>query len=298
MLITGRARLAGVLGFPVGHSLSPRLHGYWLERYAIDGAYVPLAVAPADLELAFRALPKLGFLGWNVTLPHKEAACRLVDELDGSAIRAGVVNTIRVDAAGRTRGYSTDGYGFLANLRAEVAGWRAGEGPVVLVGTGGASRAVAQALLEAGCTRLRLTNRTRARAEKLAADLRGQGGNPKIEVWSWQARHDALAGASLCVNCSSLGMTGQPPLELDLGALPLQSPVVDLVYVPLETGLLAAARQRGHPVVDGLGMLIWQAVPGFSYWGGVEPAVDEATRRVLLEALAPTRPDGARPLER
>jgi shikimate dehydrogenase len=287
MLITGRARLAGVLGFPVGHSLSPRLHGYWLERYGIDGAYVPLAVSPADLGLAFAALPRLGFRGWNVTLPHKEAACRLVDELDRSAARAGVVNTVRVDAAGRTCGYSTDGYGFLANLRAAVPGWAAGEGPAALIGTGGAARAVGLALLEAGCRRLRLANRTPGRAERLAADLGDVDPDAEIEVWSWEARHEALAGASLCVNCTSLGMAGQAELELDLAALPVRSPVADLVYVPLETALLAAARQRGHPVVDGLGMLVWQAVPGFRHWGGVEPAVDEATRRVLLEALVP-----------
>lgn len=285
-MISARARLAGVIGFPVGHSLSPRLHGYWMECHRIDGAYVPLAVAPADLRLAFSALPKLGFLGWNVTLPHKEAARDLVDELDRSAARAGVVNTVRVDAHGRTRGYSTDGYGFLANLGVQAPGWRAGEGPAVLIGTGGATRAVALALLDAGCGRLRLTNRTRARAERLAADLTGLAGGADIEVRDWEGRHGALSGAGLCVNCSSLGMSGQPRLELDLAMLPPASPVADLVYTPLETDLLAAARQRGHPVVDGLGMLIWQAVPGFLHWGGVEPTVDEAVRQVLLEALA------------
>lgn len=286
MSISGRARLAGVIGWPVAHSLSPCLHNAWLERHGIDGAYVPLAVAPANLALAFAALPRLGFRGWNVTLPHKEAARDLVDELDPTAARAGVVNTVLVSADGRTRGYSSDGYGFLANLRDRAPGWRAGAGPAVLVGTGGAARAVALALLEAGCTRLRLTNRTRARAERLAADLRRLEDKAEIEVHDWQDRHAALAGAALCVNCSSLGMTGQPPLELDLAALPPTASVADLVYVPLETGLLAAARQRGHPVVDGLGMLIWQAVPGFSHWGGVEPAVDEAVRQLLLGALA------------
>jgi shikimate dehydrogenase len=286
MLISGKARLAGVVGWPVGHSLSPRLHGHWLERYGIDGAYVPLAVRPGDLALAFRALPRLGFLGWNVTIPHKEAALRLVDGRDLSAERTGVVNTVMVDADGRTRGSSTDGPGFLANLRAQVPGWRPEAGPTTLIGTGGGARAVATALLDAGVPGLRLTNRTRERALALAQALRAMFPGAAVELVPWALRAAALEGAALCVNGTSLGMRGQPPLALDLAALPVTSPVADLVYVPLETPLLAAARARGHPVVDGLGMLLHQAVPGFAHWGGVTPEVDAATRAVLLEALA------------
>ena len=285
MLLSGKARLAGVIGWPVGHSLSPRLHGHWLQRHGIDGAYLPLPVRPDDIELAFRALPRLGFLGWNVTLPHKEAAFRLVDGHDPSALRTGVVNTVMVDADGRTRGYSTDGGGFLANLRAQASGWRPQAGPAVLVGCGGAARAVAVALLDAGVPELRLTNRTADRALALKEVLERDFPAAAIALLPWEARAAALEGAALCVNTTSLGMKGQPPLDLDLSALPLASPVADLVYVPLETELLAGARRRGHPVVDGLGMLLHQAVPGFAHWGGVTPEVDAAARGVLLEAL-------------
>lgn len=291
-------RLAAVLGFPIGHSLSPVLHGAWFARHGIAGSYLPLAVAPDDLALAFQALPRLGFRGWNVTLPHKEEAARLVDELDLSAVRAGVVNTVLVHADQRLRGYSTDGFGFLANLRAQVPGWRAGEGPAVLLGTGGAARAVAVALLEAGVGQVRLVNRSAARAERLARDLARLFPEARLEVDAWAARAASLEGAALCVNCTSLGMIGQPPLELPLDALPRTAVVADLVYRPLRTPLLAAAHRRGHPVMDGLGMLVWQAVPGFRHWGGVTPEVDEAIRAVLLEALGEPCGPGAAPLER
>ena len=280
-------RLAAVLGWPVAHSLSPALHGHWFARHGIAGSYVALPVAPDDLALAFRALPRLGFLGWNVTLPHKEAALALVDSRDPSAERTGTVNTVLVDADGRTRGYSTDGAGFLANLWDQAPGWRAGQGPAALIGTGGATRAVAMSLIEAGVPALRLVNRTVARAEELAAALRQAVPAATVEVVPWPERAAALAGAGLCINGTSLGMAGQPPLELELAALPRSSPVADLVYVPLETPLLQAARAAGHPVVDGLGMLMHQAVPGFRHWGGVTPLVDEALRRVLLDRLSP-----------
>lgn len=286
MLLSGKARLAGVVGWPIGHSLSPRLHGHWIERHGLDAAYVPLAVAPDDVEAAFALLPRLGFRGWNVTLPHKEAAFRLVHERDLSAERTGSVNTVLVYADGRTRGYSTDGAGFMANLRQQAPGWRAEAAPAVLLGTGGAARAVAVALLDAGVPGLRLANRTAARAEALAAALRALFPAVGIACVAWDQRAAALDGAGLCVNGSSLGMHGQPPLDLALDALPVASPVADLVYVPLETGLLQAARRRGHPAVDGLGMLIQQAVPGFRHWGGVEPRVDASTAAVLLQALA------------
>lgn len=286
MLLSGKARLAGVMGWPVGHSLSPRLHGHWIARHGLDAAYVPLPTRPEDVETAFRLLPRLGFLGWNVTLPHKEAAFRLVDGHDVSALRTGSVNTVLVDAEGRTRGHSTDGEGFLANLRHQAPDWRAPAGPTALIGTGGAARAVAVALLDAGAPSLRLANRTPARALELAQALRSLFPGAAVGTVAWEERAAALDGAALCVNCSSLGMHGQPPLDLALDALPPESPVADLVYVPLETPLLRAARQRGHPAVDGLGMLVRQAVPGFRHWGGIEPTVDAATSAVLLEALA------------
>jgi shikimate dehydrogenase len=282
-----RPRLAGVIGWPVAHSLSPSLHGHWFEACGVRGRYTALAVRPGELALAFGMLPSLGFRGWNVTLPHKEAALRLIDECDRSAERTGSVNTVLVYADGRTRGYSTDGAGFLANLDAQAPEWREGKGPAVLLGTGGAARAVAVMLLDAGVGALRLVNRTRERADALAHDLRALFPRVVLEVLDWGDRDTSLAGAALCVNCTSLGMKGQPPLDLDLSALPLTSTVADLVYVPLETPLLAAARAWGHPVVDGLGMLIHQAVPGFRHWGGIEPRVDQAARDVLLQRLFP-----------
>ena len=302
--LTGRARLAAVIGWPIAHSLSPVLHGHWFRTCGIDGVMVPLAVRPEDLAATFRLLPRLGFLGWNVTIPHKQAAAGLVDALEPAARRLGAVNTVLVGADGRTQGRNTDGAGFLAGLRAAVPGWRPGAGPAVILGAGGAVRAVAAALYDArvgdagtggaGVPALRLVNRTAARAQALAFSLRESGVPPAagsagaagtIEVVAWERRAQALAGAALLVNGTSLGMAGAPALDLDLDALPRTAVVADLVYTPLETGLLAAARARGHTVVDGLGMLVHQAVPGFTHWGGTAPEVDEATRHALLTAL-------------
>jgi shikimate dehydrogenase len=280
--LSGRAALAGVMGWPVGHSLSPRLHGFWLRQHRIDGAYVPLAVEPANLARALRALPALGFRGANLTIPHKEPALALVDRITPTAERIGAVNTVVVTPDGLL-GDNTDGYGFMENLAAGAPGWRAADGPAVLLGAGGAARAIAVALIDARAPELRLINRTPARAEALAgqlADTARQHG-AALAVLSWQAR-DALAGASLLVNTTSLGMTGQPPLEIDLRGLPRGALVTDIVYSPLETGLLAAARASGHAVVDGLGMLLHQARPGFRAWFGVEPEVSEALRASVL----------------
>ncbi|MEZ5823229.1 MAG: shikimate dehydrogenase [Geminicoccaceae bacterium] len=280
-MLSGKTGLAGVMGWPVAHSLSPRLHNHWLERAGTDGVYVPLAVRPEDLAAAVKLLPRIGFRGFNVTIPHKTAMFDLVDEVDPVARRMRAVNTVLVDESGRTTGHNTDGYGFIANLRESVPGWRADEGVAVLLGTGGAARAVASALIDAGVRGLRLVNRTRAKAEALAVEIASWSDVP-VEVADWERRGEALGDAGLCVQCSSLGMKGQPPLEIDLAALPRSAPVADIVYVPLETPLLAAARERGNPVVDGLGMLLHQAVPGFRHWGGAEPVIDEAVRRLML----------------
>ena len=281
MLLTGKARLAGVLGWPIGHSRSPALHGHWFRRYGIDGTYVPLPVRPEDLELAFRALPRLGFRGWNVTVPHKEAACRLVDELDPSARRIGAVNTVLVREDGRTQGLNSDGLGFLANLRQQAPGWRPEQGKALLLGAGGSARAVAVALLGAGVPALRLVNRTTARAAALAEELAPLG---PAAALSWEQAADALGDEALLVNCTSLGMTGQPPMDLPLDALPRSAVAADLVYAPLETVLLAAARARGNVAVEGLGMLLHQAVPGLAHWGGVTPEVAHDLRRSVLAA--------------
>lgn len=277
MRLSGSARLAGVLGWPVGHSRSPRLHGHWLEVHGIDGAYLPLPVRPERFESAVRALVDLGFRGANVTLPHKEAALALCDAVTPLARRIGSVNTL-VFREGSIEGDSSDGFGFLENLRQEAPSWRAEAGPAVVLGAGGAARAVVAALLDAGAPRVRLLNRTPVRAEALAGELGGA-----IEVLGWGDWRPALAGAGLLVNTTTLGMTGQPPLEIELAALPPAALVNDIVYAPLETPLLAAARARGNPVADGLGMLLHQARPGFEAWFGVAPAVTPALRRAVLE---------------
>ncbi len=269
--ITGRARVAGVFGWPAGHSRSPQLHNHWLARHGIDGAYVPLPVPPEHFEAAVRGVMAAGFAGANVTLPHKEAAFALCDERSDFAARAGAVNTL-VFQGGRIIGDNTDGFGFLENLRAHAPAWRPGFGPAVLLGAGGAARAIALALLDAGVPELVLVNRSAGRAEALAAAL-----GPRARV----ADTPPLAHAALLVNTTSLGMTGQPPLDLDLSAMRV-GVVADAVYVPLETPLLAAARAQGLVAVPGLGMLLHQARPGFAAWFGVQPMVDAALEAAVL----------------
>ena len=278
--LSGKPKLAGVMGWPIGHSLSPRLHGYWLRQYAVDGAYVPLAVRREDFAEAVRMLPRLGFAGANVTVPHKEAALAAVDEAAGEARRIGAVNTIVVRADGSLMGWNSDGFGFMENLKAGVAGWSPGLGPAVVLGAGGAARAVCAALVDGGVPELRLVNRTASRAEALAADIGGP-----IEVVSWAERESALDGARLLTNTTTLGMAGSPPLDLALERLPPEAAVTDIVYAPLRTPLLVAASARGNPTVDGLGMLLHQARPGFAAWFGVEPEVTDEMRAFVLAGI-------------
>lgn len=275
--LSGSSRLAGVMGWPVSHSRSPRLHGFWLESLRIDGAYLPLPVRPEHLATALRALPLLGFRGVNLTVPHKAAALAAIDRPSPQALRIGAVNTVVVDAEGALHGSNTDVFGFRESLRSALPDWRADRGPAVLVGAGGAARAVAAALVEVGTPEIRLVNRTRDRALRLAEEIVGP-----FRVVDWRDRREALAGAALLVNATSLGMAGQPPLDLDLAALPVSAVVNDIVYAPLETPLLAAARRRGNAVVDGLGMLLHQARPGFAAWFGAEPQVTPALRDFVL----------------
>jgi shikimate dehydrogenase len=276
-MISGKARLTGLLGWPVGHSRSPRLHNFWLDRLGLDGAYVPLPVRPEDLALVVPALARMGFIGVNVTVPHKEAVLRLVDRLDPIAARIGAVNCITVQPDGSLGGTNTDAAGFLLNLREARPGFDPAAGPIVLLGAGGAARAAAAALLEAGATEIRLLNRSLDKAQALAESLGGA-----IRPLDWSRRHEALAGAQLLVNSTSLGMNGQPALELRLDALPSGALVNDLVYAPLETPLLAAALARGNTTADGLGMLLHQAVPCFAAWWGVEPPLTAEIRRLML----------------
>jgi shikimate dehydrogenase len=269
-VLSGSARLAGILGWPVAHSRSPRLHGFWLDRHGIDGAYVPLPVRPEHLPGAVRALRDLGFRGGNVTIPHKEAAVALCDRLEDSAARAGAVNTLVFEPDGAIVGLNTDGAGFVAALAQAVPDFSPAEGPAVLFGAGGGARAVAASLLEAGCPEVVLVNRTIARAEAVAAAL---GRGVTVAAWGDAA---PLARASLLVNTTSLGMKGEPPLSVPLDALRPAAVVADLVYVPRITSLLDRAAARGHRTMGGLPMLLHQAGLGFSRWFGVLPEVDEA----------------------
>ena len=280
MMLSGAARLAGVMGWPVAHSRSPRLHGFWLEHYGIDGAYLPLPVRPEKLEAALRALPVLGFAGCNLTIPHKEAALKLIDRIDPLAKRIGAVNTVVVSSEGELSGSNTDVFGFRENLLAGAPGWRADRGPAVVIGAGGASRAALAVLTDGGAKEIRLLNRTRDRAEALAALF-----GPTVKVIDWDERAAALEGTTLLVNSTSLGMTGQPPLDLALDALPRDAVVTDMVYVPLETQLLRDARHRGNVAVDGLGMLLHQGRPGFAAWFGVDPEVTAAQREAVLATM-------------
>lgn len=272
---------AGVMGWPVDHSLSPRVHGYWLKQYEIDGEYVRLSIAPENFAEALRALGEGGFAGCNVTVPHKEAALKVVDEVHPLAASIGAVNTVVVRDDGTLYGFNTDGFGFLENLKHGHKDFDPARGPAVVLGAGGAARAVVATLLDAGAPEVRLLNRTRERAEELAADLKGIG-QGQITVKDWDARAEVLEGSALLVNTTTLGMQGKPALELDLSALPTDALVNDIVYVPLETDLLARARARGNPVVDGLGMLLHQARPGFEAWFGRLPNVSDAQRDFVL----------------
>ena len=274
-LLTGHAALAGVIGWPVDHSRSPRLHGSWLDRYGIDGAYLPLPVRPADFAGVLAALPRMGFAGANVTIPHKEAAFAACDRIEDSARRAGAVNTL-IFRDNAITGTNTDGAGFIANLRAHQADPAAG--PALVLGAGGAARAIGAALLDVGAPVI-FCNRNPDRAQTLAQAL------PPAKVIAWSQRHAVLADVALVVNATSLGMMGYPPLDLSLDRAQFVLAVADIIYVPLETPLLADARARGLHAVEGLGMLLHQAVPGFAAWFGVTPVVDEALYSVVAGDL-------------
>lgn len=283
MKITGTTRLAGIMGWPVAHSRSPVLHGFWLDETGADGAYLPLPVRPENIEAALRALPVLGFRGCNLTIPHKQTALAVVDRVEPAARRIGAVNTIVVAPDGSLEGRNTDVFGFRENLREAVPQWDPAAGPAVILGAGGSARAVAAALAEAGVGEIRIVNRTLARAEAVARDLSTP--TIRISVHPWQEAGIVQRHAGLLVNTTSLGMSGEPPLRIDLSELPLSAPVVDIVYVPLETGLLAAARRLGHPVVDGLGMLLHQGRPGFEAWFGAPVRVTPGLRAAVMETL-------------
>ncbi len=282
---------AAVLGWPASHSLSPRLHGYWLGELGINGTYRAINVEPEKFSGKLHALAAKGYKGFNVTLPHKEAALAAVDEADAEARRIGAVNTIVVGGDGRLLGSNTDGYGFIENLKANPAGLDAGAiitgGPAVVLGAGGAARSVVAALDNAGAPEIRVVNRTVEKARAMAHDISHDIGREKgaaIGVFSWPEREKALTGAALLVNATALGMGGGTALEIALDNLPPGALVTDIVYTPLITPLLAAAARRGNPTVDGLGMLIHQARPGFNAWFGAWPEITPGLRENILAA--------------
>ena len=270
--------LAGVIGWPVAHSRSPTLHRFWFAAHGVQGDYLRLPVRPAAVSTALRGLAALGFAGCNVTLPHKEAAAAAVDRLSPGAARLGAVNLVTITPDGTLDGDNTDGGGFLAHLRHTHPAWRL-DRPAVILGAGGAARAIAGALIDAGVPALRVANRNPSRAEHLVAAIGGM-------VVPWDARDDALTGAGLLVNTTTQGMTGQPPLALDLASLPKDAIVADIVYAPLETPLLATARRQGRPTLDGLGMLLHQAVPAFEAFTGIRPAVTPDLADAVAATLA------------
>jgi len=280
MAANERFLMAGVMGWPVMHSRSPMLHNYWFKHYKLAGTYVPLAIRPEGLAAALRALHPLGFAGTNLTIPHKQQAMAIVDEVDTVARRIGAISCVVVRPDGSLAGTNNDHYGFVYNVRQEQPGWRAEAGPAVVIGAGGGARAVCYGLIDAGAPRIRLVNRSPDRAAKLAAEFGGP-----IEVLPWERRHAALDGAALVVNTTSQGMVGQPPLDLRLDALPAAALVCDIVYTPLETPLLAAARRRGNRTVDGLGMLLHQARPAWKAWFDIEPEVTAELRALIVATL-------------
>lgn len=274
-----RIPLAGVIGSPVAHSKSPALHGHWLKQYGIAGHYVPLDVAQADLEDVLKAMPKMGFVGANVTIPHKESVLKHADVVTDRASLIGAANTLIFRGDGKLHADNTDGYGFIENLRQGVTDWDPKSGPAVVLGAGGAARAVITALLDAGVYEIRLSNRTRTRSDVLRTEF-----GTKIVVYDWVQAGNAIDGAATLVNTTALGMEGKPEFRVPLDGLTPRTVVTDLVYAPLETTLLRRAKEAGCRTVDGLGMLLHQAVPGFERWFGVRPEVDESLRRVVLSA--------------
>lgn len=272
-----RIPLAGVIGSPVAHSRSPLVHGHWLRTYGIAGHYVPLHVEPGQLEEVVRSLPKMGFVGANITIPHKEQIMEIADQVTDRATLIGAANTLIFRPDGSILADNTDGYGFITNLHQAAPDWDPATGPAVVFGAGGASRAVIASLLEAGVPEILLSNRTRERADQFRSEF-----GSRIQVVDWVQVGNVIEQAALLVNTTSLGMVGKPRLRVPLDGLRSSTVVTDLVYTPLKTDMLQWAEDIGCTTVDGLGMLLHQAVPGFERWFGKRPEVDAATREATL----------------
>ncbi len=272
-----RIPLAGVIGSPIAHSKSPVLHGHWLKRYGIKGYYIPMDVAQDDLAEVIRTLPLMGFVGVNVTIPHKETVLDLADIVTDRAALIGAANTLIFRKDGKIHADNTDGYGFIENLRHGAPGWDPLAGPAAVIGAGGACRAVVASLLEVGVKEIRLSNRTRNRADILKREF-----GARVKVFDWVKAGNMMEGAATVVNTTSLGMVGKPEFRVPLDALSPSAVVTDLVYAPLDTAFLVKAREKGCVTVDGLGMLLHQAVPGFERWFGERPEVDDDLRNAVL----------------
>ena len=269
--------VAAVLGHPINHSKSPKLHNYWLSLFNIDGYYIPLDIDPRYFENSVRALSGLGFVGANVTIPYKEKVLKIADKISDRAAIIGAANTLTFLPDGKIYADNTDGYGFLQNIKCKYNDWTAGEGTSVVFGAGGASRAILGALIEDGANEVILANRTRSRADQLRSDF-----GAKIKVVDWMKVQNYLSDASTVINATSLGMDGKAELPIPLQGLKKNTLVTDIVYTPLNTPLLENAAKRGCRTVDGLGMLIHQAIPGFERWFGVKPDVSEKLRELLI----------------
>jgi shikimate dehydrogenase len=269
-----------VMGWPVMHSRSPRLHNYWLGRYGLVGAYVPLAIHAEGLRAALRALPALGFSGCNLTIPHKEAALEIVDEVDPPARRIGAINCVVVRPDGSLFGRNHDGWGYIESIIEAAPDWRADAGPIVVLGAGGGARAVVVGLADRGAEEIRVVNRSFDRARELERTIGGP-----VRAIDWANRTDALGGAAMLVNTTSQGMVGQGALDIPLDRLPKSALVSDIIYVPEETPLLAAARARGNRTINGFGMLLHQARPAFRDWFGVMPEVTPELRAMIAATI-------------
>ncbi len=269
--------MAGVMGWPVTHSRSPVIHNHWIRQYGLNGTYGLFPVEPQNIDDAIRGLKALGLAGCNITIPHKVEAMKRMDWVDPLAQRMGAINTIVVQADGALHGYNNDGFGFIQSLRDDKPDWRADAGPITVLGAGGAARAIVLSLIDEGASEIRLINRTRVKADALAQEF-GQ----VVTAYDWSERHDALAGCALLINTTNQGMHGQPDLDLQLDQLPTSALVADAIYIPLETALLAQARQRGNTGVNGLGMLLNQARPAFKAWFGVMPEITPELRQAII----------------
>ncbi len=270
---------AGVVGWPVAHSRSPLIHGYWLQQYGIAGEYVKIAVEAGHAEAFFRDLRHKDLVGCNVTVPHKQAAFRAADRPDEAAKSVKAANTLWLDD-GVLCASNTDIYGFLQNLDDQAPGWDHIGLAAAVLGSGGAARGIIRGLLDRGVPHIRLANRTRERAETLAAEF-----SQSVTVFAWESRANMLIDCGLLVNTTTLGMAGYEPLSIDLTNFSMPGVVCDIVYTPLETDLLRRARQAGFHTADGLGMLLHQAVPGFEKWFGVRPEVTAELRALIVADL-------------